>query len=160
MKKYKIRWVLALFFFLIVGIGMYKVFCLCPSTADQLVLSDFPLSTATTKFLTDMKNEDVVWHGTIIGLSPELTGATLSLEQTSEDITPYLVEALLDKKKFVAAHVLLAFRLPAQTLCKGGRDLVRQWCGLKVQIDTVAGTTFYGNSLRKLQCDWRQILSQ
>jgi len=116
------------------------------------------ISESTSDLLAKMKNEDVIWDGTFVGLVPELTGASLSLSDVSEDIDQYLIEALLDEQKFVAAHVLLVVRSPENFMCEG-TDPVREWCGLKVEIDAVRGATFDGNNLRKLQALWRKKLN-
>lgn len=135
------------------------VFCVLVTSCRPIEnrLDGTQFSASTNDLLVKMKNEDVIWHGTYIGLMPELTGATLSLVEAPEDITQYLIEALRDENKFVAAHVLLAFRSKGKVPCAGG-DLIEEWCGLKVQIDAVEGTTFDGNNLRKLQAFWRKTL--
>ena len=138
------------------------VFCVlvtsCRPIENRLEGTQF--SASTNDLLAKMKNEDVIWYGTFVGLIPELTGATLFLVDAPEDITQYLIESLRDENKFVAAHVLLAYRTPEEKIFCKGEDRVEEWCGLKVQIYADGRTTFDGNNLRKLQAFWRKTLGR
>src|SRR5512143_4118902 len=57
-----------------------------------------------------IRNEDIQWRRTYVGLEPQLSGATAKLQKAPENIEPILLEALQDDNKFVAAHVLLVRR--------------------------------------------------
>ena len=53
-------------------------------------------------------NADIHWDGTYLGLKPSLVGVSKELSSKhTADLIPALVEALKDKQRFVAAHVLL-----------------------------------------------------
>jgi hypothetical protein len=84
-----------------------------------------------------------------------LTGATLALQDIQEDINPLLIDALVIKDKFVAAHVLLTFRTSLPFAAKAG-----DWNGLKVEIGENGIASFDGNNLQELQEYWRGKLNQ
>lgn len=55
-----------------------------------------------------LSNADVRWDGTIVGLTPTLTGeAARQLLDMGDEAVPELLEALSDPDKFVSAHVIL-----------------------------------------------------
>ncbi len=115
------------------------------------------MSQETLQLLNDMKNDDVIWSGTYVGLLPtELTGASLLLLDVQEDINPLLIDALVDEDKFVAAHVLLTSR--TSILIAAPRR--GQWNGLSVELDSETGVSFDGNNLFELQKYWREKLQQ
>jgi len=157
MKKSALR--ILIFVLLVIGIvGIYVVIRKI-NKPDTPILPENQISEETILLLNDIKNSDVIWSGTYLGILPtKLTGASLLLLRTQEDINPLLFDALIDEDKFVAAHVLLASRtsISIATPHRG------QWNGLKVQLiakDT-AIVTFDGNDLFQLQELWREKLQQ
>ena len=112
------------------------------------------ISANTLQLLITMNNDEVIWAADYFGINPlKLTGATLLLYDSKEDINPLLIDTLLDEDKFVAAHVLLTFR----TSAKFQRDDVYIWNSLKIQY-TENGFTFEGNDLYALQEFWLEKL--
>ena len=83
-----------------------------------------------------------------------LGGATLALVETEEDIDNLLINAVLDREKFVIAHVLLSWRATPPTnptVIPGPVDDL--WNGIKIQF-TETGVTYQGNDLCELQRFW------
>lgn len=119
---------------------------LLPSSENQI-------SESTLLLISNIKNEDVIWSGTVIGLIPKLTGATLELKDTEENINPLLVDILLDENKFVAAHVLLTLRTSGPYPIGAA-----EWNGLKIQLQSNGKATFEGNNLIELQKYWKERL--
>ena len=55
-----------------------------------------------------IQNDDVKWDGTYTGLVPSLFGASKALRRrTNEQTMALLIDALADKNRYIAAHVLL-----------------------------------------------------
>jgi hypothetical protein len=117
-------------------------------------LTSKQISERTQDLLNRMRNEDVRWAGTFIGIIPiELVGPTLELRDISEDINFLLVKALRDPNKFVAAHVLLTFRTSIINQASAS-----QWNSLEVQLSSNGETSFEGNNLIELQKQWTERL--
>jgi hypothetical protein len=155
MKKSALR--IIIFILLVVGIvGIYVVI----REMNKLNTPISPknqISEETILLLNDMKNSDVTWSGTYVGILPtKLTGASLLLLHVQEDINPLLIDALIDEDKFVAAHVLLASRTSI-SIAAPHRG---QWNGLKVQLNLDGSVSFDGNDLIQLQEYWREKLQQ
>ena len=120
---------------------------------NTMMTPEHEINSRTLQLLNEMNNNDVVWVADFIALRPrELTGATLLLRSVQDDITPWLIDALLDKDKFVAAHVLLTWRTDTAVFGKAG-----EWNGLQVQ-HSEGGTFFEGNDLYTLQKYWCEKL--
>lgn len=109
------------------------------------------VSDGTLKLVSEMRNEDVEWSGQYIGLVPKLSGATLLLKDVSEDIDSLLVDVLTDQDKFVAAHVLLTYRLEDKFQVSVG-----EWNRLNIQLYADGTTSFDGNDLVELQRFWKE----
>jgi hypothetical protein len=85
--------------------------------------------TATVDLLVNQLNNcDIHWDGTFIGLVPTIVSdKARELLDLGDFTIPWLVRALEDESKFVAAHVLL-------TLLSGVEYHTTPWNGLKVDI--------------------------
>ncbi|MCI0613263.1 hypothetical protein L0244_09755 [bacterium] len=112
------------------------------------------ISEETQQLLINIRNEDVIWRGDFFGLKPELTGASLALRDTQENINSFLVNAIVEEDKFVAAHVLLTLRTPETYIISGS-----EWNGLRVHLQSDGKATFEGNDLVELQKYWRGKLN-
>jgi hypothetical protein len=92
-----------------------------------------PATTAKSnamELVTQIKNTDVHWDGTYLGLRPNLGGVSKELRtRLTADLIPALVDALKDKKRFVAAHVLLTEFSGVQFEADAGT-----WNGLQVEL--------------------------
>ena len=112
------------------------------------------VSKDTEQLILNMRNSDVQWDGTYIGLLPKCQGATLALQKIDEPIEPLLVEALLDEERYVAAHVLLTDRT------KGSwTDTAEYWNGLRVHLYADGSVSYEGNDLNKLHQYWIKKLA-
>lgn len=80
--------------------------------------------------VTAIRNDDVKWDGTFLGLRPTLGGVSGLLEKhgTKRSI-PFLIEALKNKEQFVAAHVILTWLSGKKFVVDGG-----SWEGLHVEV--------------------------
>ncbi len=96
----------------------------------------------------------MIWDGNFAGLMPKtLNKATLALRDSQEPIEPLLLQALLDKDRYVAAHVLLTFRT------RGNYSIsADSWNGLQVQLIANQDTTYEGNDLEALHQQWTESL--
>ena len=75
-----------------------------------------------------LKNSDIRWDGTLIGLFPRITGEEAhELLALGEEAVPPLIDALDDESKFVAAHVLL-------TLLSDDEYETSPWNGLEIEL--------------------------
>ncbi len=121
--------------------------------AEKMSLFHFSrnrVSQHTQELIDNMRNDDVVWRGDFVGIRPrEILGATSELQKSTEDITPLLIDALLDENRFVVAHVLLTWRMPTSYPLSGS-----EWNGLKVQLHSDGKVTFTGNNLAALHEYW------
>ncbi len=124
-------------------------------TFDLWRSSKSRVSANTLHLIASIKNEDVTWDLNYLGLIPKLTGATLALEDSHEDINPLLIDALVDENKFVAVHVLLTFRTS-----NTDRLTASEWNGLAVQVSPNGKVSFDGNNLRELQKRWKERLHE
>jgi len=116
--------------------------------------SENQISESTLQLLSNIRNDDVIWDGTFVGIMPiELVGATLKLQYSQEDVNPLLISALRDQDKFVAAHVLLTLRTSKNYTINAD-----EWNGLKVQLQANGKTSFNGNNLIELQKHWKEKL--
>jgi hypothetical protein len=102
-----------------------------------------------------IRNEDVKWDASRVGLLPQISGATAALLETKENIEPMLLVALQDKDKFVAAHVLLSLRSPSFPI--GGHEA---WNGLNVVLFADGRVSYEGNDLTALYKRWEQVSRQ
>ncbi len=58
----------------------------------------------------EIRNADVTWDGTLIGLVPSTQGQAVNfLSEHPSEARSHLIAALKDPKRFVVAHVLLTF---------------------------------------------------
>ncbi|MEW6406117.1 MAG: hypothetical protein AB1649_30400, partial [Chloroflexota bacterium] len=148
MKNSKVLWVVTIL------IALFAAIIQLGSLAISS-LTDSQISSNTLQLLNDMNNNDVTWiYPGFFPLSPNLYGASSSLLIVQENINPWLVDALADKDKFVAAHVLLTWRTKTEFPAKGD-----EWNGLKVQCKE-EGVFYEGNDLDELQKYWREKLKQ
>jgi len=112
------------------------------------------VSDTTEQLILNMRNSDVKWDGTFVGLLPEFNGPTLALQKIDEPIEPLLVEALLDEERYVAAHVLLTDRT------KGSwTDTAKHWNGLSVHLYADGSVSYEGNDRNKLHQQWIEKLA-
>lgn len=152
MKRSTLK-VLVLFFVVLLGVlGIYAI----NKKSYLSVYPENPINEDILQLISDMRNDDVVWHGTSIGIWPsEVTGATLLLQNIQANITPLLIDELENQDKYVAAHVLLTFRTSTSFPARRG-----EWNGLKIQLFSDGSVTFEGNDLIQLQEYWREKLQQ
>lgn len=135
-----------------VGVGLAISAWAGPSTTSPTPVSD----THVAK-LQAMRNSDVKWHGTYVGLLPEILDNELrGLIDTTEAIDSILLCALTDTDRMAVAHVLLAFRHPIQ---RSPADEAEQWQGLSVQLSANGEATYHRNNPRKLQREWAHALN-
>lgn len=140
------------------------------------------VSAETLKLVGAIRNTDVAWGPSYFGMIPnELHGATSLLLHNEEDITPLLVDALVDQDRFVAAHVLLGLRqqmrvgaaldayrergLPLPTLAVEPRATKSQfeWFGLDLHLSADNRVSFEGYDLADLQTlqnKWKEWLGR
>ena len=60
------------------------------------------------KLIGEIKNSDVIWHGTTLGWLPSAIGATAEVARHFQaEYVPQLIDALKDPDRFVAAHIIL-----------------------------------------------------
>jgi len=91
--------------------------------------SSQPHNPATIAPMIDrLKNSDIRWDGTFVGLVPTIVSESARQLLSAGDIAiPKLVGALEDESKFVAAHVLL-------TQLSGVEYHTSPWNGLKIDL--------------------------
>lgn len=98
-----------------------------------------------------INNTDVRWDGDYFGLKPTLAGSSKKLmEMRSEQAIPALLEALKDKQRFVAAHILLAEMNDTQMQ----RD-AESWNGLRVNLLANGQTIIYKGQQNALVQKWK-----
>jgi hypothetical protein len=100
-----------------------------------------------------IRNEDIRWDGTGLGLLPRPSGPTEELLNTKENIEPLLVDALVDQDRFVAAHVLLTIRSQGEFSSERGA-----WNNLRVKLSADGQVSYEGNDLAELQKWWEERL--
>jgi len=106
------------------------------------------VSNDTKQLIINMRNSDVKWDGNFLGLMPmSFVGATLTLQNAREPIEPLLVDAILDKDRYVAAHVLLTTRLEDRFTSSAS-----EWNGLHVQLWADGSVSYEGNDLNNRWC--------
>lgn len=60
------------------------------------------------KLIDEIKNANVIWHGTTLGWLPSAIGATAEVARHFQaEYVPQLIDALKDPDRFVAAHTIL-----------------------------------------------------
>jgi len=83
------------------------------------------------KLCGNISNKGIEWVGDFIGMRPTIVGANEQLvEVTSVNVEPYLLLALDDPNRWIAAHVLLTARHPEF----GTRFDTSHWNGLEVRV--------------------------
>lgn len=61
------------------------------------------------KLIGEIKNSDVIWHGTTFGWMPSAIGTTSEVARHFQaESVPQLIDALKDPDRFVAAHIILS----------------------------------------------------
>jgi hypothetical protein len=112
------------------------------------------VNTDTEQLILNMRNGDVKWSGNFLGLMPTSFSPTIStLQNVKEPIEPLLVDAMLDKDRYIAAHFLLTFRLEDHF-----NFSAEKWNGLRVQLSADGTASFEGNDLDKLHQYWIERL--
>ncbi|MFT3890488.1 MAG: hypothetical protein QM730_02545 [Anaerolineales bacterium] len=136
---------------LLVFLGVLGVFTIYNKPVEKTLStpSKNEISEETRELLSKIRNDDVVWRGGTLGLMPELSGASLMLSTTQENINPFLLEVIVDENKFVAAHVLLTMRTPETFTVSGS-----EWNGLRVHLRSNGKSTYESNDLIELQKYW------
>jgi hypothetical protein len=87
-------------------------------------------ATITNTAVAAIKNSDITWNGTTFGLFPIVEGASKKvLRKRLEKVVPSLFQALKDKDRFVAAHVILT-----QMLDNDYPSSAAEWKGLQVAL--------------------------
>src|SRR5689334_16864199 len=82
--------------------------CLAGCVRERGLTSETSSDAVLIELAGSIQNQDVKWDGTYVGLEPTLLGASNRLfVKTNGQIVPLLIEALSDKRRYVAAHVLL-----------------------------------------------------
>jgi len=76
-----------------------------------------------------LRNTDVSWNGTWLGLWPDLSDRAARLQASGAAVIPLLREALQDEEQYVAAHVLLTW-LTNEPFCLSGS----RYNGLSVEL--------------------------
>lgn len=147
MRKSKFSTLLLPFSVLIV-FGLFFAIKISFQKSREIQVSD-----DTLELIMSISNEDVKWQGTVVGLIPELVGPSLALQDTPESINPLLIKLLLDRTKFVAAHVLLTRRTPGTFTETPG-----EWNNLKVQLFADGEVSYRGNNLLLLWMFWMRTL--
>lgn len=103
-----------------------------------------------------IKNDDIEWIGTFVGLAPVLRGKTYEVAKSvRKDDIPLLVKALEDKERRVAAHVLLA-----QVSRARGLRGPTEWHGIKLTLMGDGSVVFDETSLKNLPHQWKLWLSE
>ncbi len=102
-----------------------------------------------------IRNKDIQWDMDFGGYVPRLSGVTAALLDTKENIEPLLLDALLDKDRFVSAHVLLTFRAQIAFIERRG-----DWNGLKLDLLADGQVSYEGNNLTELYKQWEEALKQ
>jgi hypothetical protein len=109
------------------------------------------------ELVNQIHNEDIQWDGTRAGFQPFIQGATKKLleinEESQEEIKPLLLQALQDKSRYVAAHVLLT-----RFFVKAFSYEPDNWNGLKISIANNGEVSYEGNDLTKLSAWWETML--
>jgi hypothetical protein len=99
--------------------------------------------------VNQLKNADVHWNGTLVGLVPAIAGDPASQLLASGDVAiPQLVSALEDESRFVAAHVLL-------TLISAVEYRTTPWNGLRVDVSADGQAQFDVGQRFELARRWR-----
>jgi hypothetical protein len=100
-----------------------------------------------------IKNSDISWDGTYVGLIPRITGAgSAEVLKVGDAAVPALIGALDEPDKFAAAHVLLT-----QIQMAGvDRPLsASQWNGLRVDLSADGSVRVYPEQREELKAFWR-----
>src|SRR4051794_39686986 len=91
----------------------------------------------STSSLLEIKNSDIEWHGTYLGLVPTAKGASANaLKRITAADLHSLVEMLGDEHRFVAAHFILTKWTKRNYRIDG-----EMWNGLGVRIDSRGQTS-------------------
>jgi len=131
------------------------------STCQQLALLVLVLSLAfcsrgpdpAAAAVAKIRNSDISWDGTFVGLVPRITGAgSAEVLKLRDSAIPALVGALDDADRFAAAHVLLT-----QIQMAGvDRPLsASQWNGLRVELSADGSVRVYPEQREELKAFWR-----
>jgi len=81
-----------------------------------------------SRVIRDLKNSDVKWDGTLLGLTPTIVSAPArQLLDSGDAAVPELIHALEDESRFAIAHVLLTFLTHVQYR-------TTPWNGLRVEL--------------------------
>ena len=99
-----------------------------------------------------LRNDDITWEGSLVGLVPDVTGPAASYLLTlGEDAVPFLLGAVSDTSKFAAAHVLL-------TEISGARLSDEGWNGLLVDLSADGRAHFDASQASALTALWCSVL--
>jgi hypothetical protein len=89
------------------------------------------LADSAFKLCGNISNEGIEWVGDFIGMRPTLVGENEQLVETTHvNVDSWLMQALDDPNRWIAAHVLLTARHPE---C-GTRFDTSHWNGLEVRV--------------------------
>ena len=112
-------------------------------------------SAGIARMIDRLRNADIHWDGTFVGLVPTIVNDSARRLLASGDAAiPLLVDALQDESKFVAAHVLL-------TLLSGIEYHTTPWNGLAVEISPDGQARFDTRQrfeLFRSWQDWQQTM--
>lgn len=124
-----------------------------------IVLSALPLVCWTYepyRLARQLRNTDIRWDGNYFGLMPECRGRpACALIETGRRATPALVQALGDRRKFAAAHVILT-RLWEDSFQFSAAD----WNGLRIDLYGDGSTTVYDEQIPELRSYWDSKLGR
>lgn len=102
--------------------------------------------------LARLRNADVEWDGTLVGVVPRVAGAAAQELLAAPPDWPGLVDAVGDASKFAAAHVLL-------TLMSGVEHSGPTWNGLAVHLSPGGGVDLDGGQRHALHRRWQAWLA-
>jgi hypothetical protein len=110
-------------------LGLCFCFCACVSNNTNCN-TDF-LDNETVNLVRTISNNDIIWDANYFGLEPRIWGPSAEVLRLNDHrLNAVLIDALNDRGRFVAAHVLLSYLNESIP-----RD-ASAWNGLRVDIDS------------------------
>lgn len=109
-----------------------------------------------TDKISEIRNSDLAWDGTPLGLQPRIANAsTAKLVDAPVTIDRELVECLRDQDRFAVAHVLLTIRRQALKTFDAS-----QWNGLRVALSASGGARYDRDDMSALYERWSSVIGR
>ncbi len=133
---------------------LLAVSCADPNEDARLANAKSNLPVEIVHAVDSMRNTDIEWDGTFLGIIPMNVGEPLEklMVNSDSELDELLLAAMEDDERRVAAHVVLAHRHGESSSNEYG------WYGLTVDLQPDGSATFDIRERGKLRKEWTRLV--